>query len=108
MHLFFTSSALHEACSRRQAMNRRWGDRGGSVIAQLLQDLDAAEELGHLESLPYLRLEAKRNGELMIEHDEAGVSIRIRPRATGGGARTNDTWRDSTEALVLEVIVAEA
>lgn len=107
MDLFFTSPALHEACSQQQVMNRRWGDREGSTIAQLLQDLDAAEQLGDLESLPHLRLASTKGGAVLIEHGRAGIAIRIRPQSTGGGSGPADSWQDSTEALVLDVVVAE-
>lgn len=106
MDLRFTSRDLQQACSRQRVMIGRWGRAHAGVIAQRLQELDAAERLSDLELLPYLRLVWTRDHRIVTVVDGDGVRIRLRPELDRRSQGSSEAWRDSTAVAVLDVVVA--
>jgi hypothetical protein len=82
----------------------RWGHYG-DLVAQRLQELDAVDRLGDLETLPYLRVAATREGHIVTVHDGNGVRIRLRPAVPRKAIPSLNAWRTSTAVVVLDVVV---
>lgn len=104
MDLRFRRIELQRLCNRKAAMVAAWGTVDADQVAQRLQELDAVDRLGDLESLPYIRL-SQVNGTSVIVVDGGDVQIELVP----DGSHVNEGgWRESTAAVIVDVVVAHA
>lgn len=108
MKVFFQSRQLQETCSSENEVVRKLGRRMANVLKQRLTELEAADSLEDMRSLPAARcheLSQDRKGQLAVnlvhprrlifrpDHDPV-------PTKEDGGL----DWTQVTQILILEIV----
>ena len=108
MNLVFQTVELQALCNRRGVMAARWGEEVAAVVAQRLQELEAADTLGDLDLFPHLRLVPSEDGRAVAVDDGDGNRILLSvepPRHSPDGIVL---WKESRAAVIVEVVVADS
>ena len=72
MDISFGSSKLQKTCNDSKKARREWGERRAKLVRVRLDDLQAADNLGVMRSIPQARcheLGANRAGQLAVDLD---------------------------------------
>jgi hypothetical protein len=106
LDLSFDSLALERLCNRRAAMAERLGDVGARVLAQCLQELDAADTLATAATLPHLAITHHELDGHALVADPAGNQIVLRLGGVGASTDGDEPWEDATAATITQIINA--
>lgn len=105
MEVRFATSQLHKTMSSAGALNRRYGDIGARRIRTRLSQIEAADSLADLRSLPgrWHELTGDRAGHLAADlHQPYRMIVRPAepvPRTNEGGL----DWTRVTTVIITEI-----
>lgn len=105
MDLRFLSHDLQRLCNRHRAMTARWGAERAAQVAQRLQELDAVDQLGDLELLPYIRVVPGEGANELLVDDGNGIRIRLVVEPERNPEGEDPTWRLCSAAAIVEVVI---
>lgn len=89
---------MQRLCCDPAALKSRWGADAASALAQSLDELNALERLGDLETLPYITLRRDRRDGVVRLDSIAGVRIRMTVRADAAAS-----WKATASVVIVAI-----
>lgn len=101
MDVRFRSRDLLRLCNDHIALKGRWGPRAASALAQTLHELAALEDLADLETLPYIRLQRRREDGAVLVESIGDVRLRMTAHSSAGASARS--WKACDSVVITEI-----